>query len=189
MQKKRTRWGWLAAFAALVAAVVFGGWGVLAGTAVVAYVLCGTEWAQRRRFEARRRRQRQWREERLVALCASTLDLAELTDLVDRCVARDGRDVFDLDGLLDRYGEAAVARHRCRGALALGCSKRGDSEVHARRIAQTEEVWRVAHELDESLAEIAELVRYYAARAAEPELAPIADEDLVARVVERYDAA
>jgi hypothetical protein len=115
----------------------------------------------------RRRRERRFRDE-----CAPALDLSELTDLVVRCPARNA---YELDALLDRYAELALARHRCAQLLARDSRDDLDSRlararrdhrrsvaVIERRIAHIADLGRLGRRLDESLGEVGDLVRYYA---------------------------
>lgn len=176
------------------------------GIAVVAAALVAVQvvrvtpparrWRAWRAHSARRRELRERREEQLDARCAPALDLDELTELVDRCTMTG--DPFELDALLDRYAAVALARHRCRRVLGMASPSVLEAKLAMarvahpvsaslieRRIAHAYEVGRMQHELDEQLAEIGELVRYYAARALVPDVQLLLENELVAEVLER----
>jgi hypothetical protein len=176
------------------------------GIAVVAAALVAVQvvrvtpparrWRAWRAHSARRRELRERREEQLDARCAPALDLDELTELVDRCTT--AGDPFELDALLDQYAKIALARHRCRRVLGMASPSVLEAKLAMarvahpvsaslieRRIAHAYEVGRMQHELDEQLAEIGELVRYYAARALVPDVQLLLENELVAEVLER----
>ena len=199
------RWSLLAVIAgAGIVLAGLSGLGVLviASALVAVQVVRVAPPARRRRawraHSARRRELRERREEQLDARCAPALDLEELTELVDRCTALGARDPFDLDALLDRYAAIAVARHRCRRVLGMASPSVLEAKLAMarvahpvsaslieRRIAHAYEVGRMQHDLDEQLAEIGELVRYYAARAMVPDVQPLLENELVGEVLER----
>ena len=125
----------------------------------------------------RRRTLRRRREELLNEDGAPTMELPELTLLVDRCLPCGVPDPFELDALLDRYAELALARYRCGRLVAradldgletrLAISRTAHPRSAAmieRRIAHTVQLARRGRRLDESLSEVGELVHYYVER-------------------------
>lgn len=153
----------------------------------------------RRALNARRRR----RAQRLLYVHIPTDELDELTAIVDTAVRADATvDAADLEELLDRYAETAVARDRCaevvRREAITELARRHD---HARRIAQRRRKRAIARRiawwhrcearlvaLDEQLADIADLIRIYADRATAPALDFLLEADAVTPLLERLDA-
>jgi len=195
---------WLAG---VVAGVLAGSALAIAAGAVVAVQLARVAPAARQRqaqlaHQARRRELQQRRDARLDVCCAPALDLPELTELVDGCIPCGTYDPFDLDALLDRYADLAIARHRCfrllsrasRASLEASLdiarvSRPKSAQTIERRLAHADEVRRLARTIEESLAELGELVRYYAERARQPEIDDVLERGLVGEVIERLDAA
>lgn len=153
-----------------------------------------------RRALKQRRVRRHLREHALEVADVSTSTLGELGDLAEG-LDPDASDPFELEPLLDRYVELAVARQRCwntlRYASAAGLQERLDTarmfhpvtaEVLERRVAHTRKLEQRRRELDESLAEVADIIRCYAERASLPEDATAGELDPTATVLERIDA-
>jgi hypothetical protein len=158
--------------------------------------------ARRARRTARRdrRTRRERRGARLEATGATTFELEDLADLVEQVIEHDARDSLELESLLDRYVELAIARQHCLTAaghaqpdalaakLAIARPRRALSvALVERRIARARAVEARAREYESMLEELAELIRYYGERASTPE-EPEPDSDLVATALARCDA-
>ena len=148
-----------------------------------------------------RRRRRDAREARLEAACVSTFELAELSDIVDSVVEADRGDPFDLEPLLDRYCDLAIAHYRCAhaaqpiDAACLEARLAAAKEAHLktvaileRRVSQNRMLTDRARTLDQAMSELAELIRYCGERAALPEVTPLLESDLVTNALEYCDA-
>jgi len=150
---------------------------------LVVMFLAGLVWAllaARRRRAARfaRRERRDVHETRLEEAYAPTIEYEELADVVEKVAAFDDRATAELETLLDQYVEVMLQRSRCRTALDLGepvrlerrlacageCHPR-EAAVLARRVVESRRVAEHMNHLDDSLAEVAQLLRYYAERA------------------------
>jgi hypothetical protein len=123
---------------------------------------------------------------------ASVHAYGELADIVDTVAVLDEHAAAELEPLLDNYVEVALARSRCRAALDQGdvawlelqlaisheCRPR-ETEVLERRVAQGRRIAARLAELDDSLAAVAELLRYCAERASLPEIEPLLADDVL----------
>ncbi len=153
-----------------------------------------------RHVVSQRRVRRHLREHTLEVADVSTSTLCELSDLVEG-LDPDVTDPFELEPLLDQYVERAVARQRCWNALryasAAGLQERLDTarmfhpitaEVLERRVAHARKLDERSRELDESLAELADIIRCYAERASMPDDATACELDPMTTVLDRIDA-
>ncbi len=176
-----------------------------------ALVIICTQWLlavpavreRRARGKALKRRhvRRHLREHALELADVSTSTLSELTDLAEG-LDPEASDPFELEPLLDRYVELAVARQRCwntlRYASAAGLQERLDTarmfhpvtaEVLERRVAYAHKLDERGRELEDALANVADLIRCYAERSSLPEDATAGELDPLASVLEQVDAA
>jgi hypothetical protein len=184
--------------AAFALAGLYAAFAVVALVAATIYVERPTA-RTRRAVQARRRRRRH----RLACANIATDELDELTAIVDAALRIDATaDAADLEELLERYGELAVARDRCadvasrapiidlarRRDHAARNARRRHVRVLARRIAWSRrcEAW-LAH-FDDQLAEVAGLIRAYVDHATRPHVDFLLDEDVVTARLERLDA-
>jgi hypothetical protein len=148
-----------------------------------------------------RHRRRDEREARLEAACVSTFELAELSDIVDSVVEGERGDPFDLEPLLDRYCDLAIAHYRCAhaaqpiDAACLEARLAAAKEAHLktvaileRRVRQNRMLTDRARTLDQAINELAELIRYCGERSALPEVAPLLESDLVTNALDYCDA-
>jgi len=155
----------------------------------------------RRTERRRRRRRRDEREARLETACVSTFELAELSDIVDTVVEEDRADPFDLEPLLDRYVDLAIAQHRCATAalpVEAAClearfqaAKDGHLKtagILERRVTQSRVIAARARTLEQAMNELAELIRYCGERAALPDVSTLLESDLVTNALEYCDA-
>lgn len=139
------------------------------------------------------------------AACYHTL--AELTYLVDEAARRDPSLVerHELETLLDRHVALTIAHDQAQRAAAMSDrgqlervveATRTDPRASGRRLEMCERRLRFQHQceataraLADELADIADLVRMVAQRAACPELAPLdAEAEVVDRQVAQLDA-
>jgi hypothetical protein len=193
--------------AALAAAVAFAStlaWTVAVGLAI-SYLIGATPSARRRRA---RNASRQWRRvrrarhaARLDRANAPTYEYVELADVVDNIAELDEGATAELEPLLERYIDVALARQRCATALeqskpshlevqlaiASECHPR-EAAVLERRIAHSRRLAQRLARFDDSVAEVADLVRYYAERASLPEIEPVLEGETLATALASYDA-
>ncbi|MGE5182020.1 MAG: hypothetical protein ACM31C_08155 [Acidobacteriota bacterium] len=156
--------------------------------------------AQRKGLK-RRYERRHLREHTLELADVSTSTLCELTELAEG-LDPEAADPLDLEPLLDRYVELALARQRCwntlRYAGVAGLQERLDTarmfhpvtaEVLERRVAYARKLDERGRSLEDSLAEVADLIRCYAERASLPADATAGELDPLANVLVQIDAA
>jgi hypothetical protein len=183
---------------------------LLAMFAATTWLAAGCSSIRRALETAERRRQisirRDRREARLESAGVSRAGMAEATFLVDSITSSnpDAIERLELEDLLDRYADAAIAHARCgvvlisndRGSLlraldvAIRRREAGDlrRQILERRLAYTERCREQAAELDQQLACITELLRLLAQRTAMTGFPPPLDEDPIAERLARIDA-
>jgi hypothetical protein len=129
-------------------------------------------------------------------------ELVELTAIADaiRTIDPPAADALDLEGLLDRFVDVAIARDRCAeialreraSALSRRSSPRNPASrrdrAAARRIAWNHRCEARLRALDVQLASIADLIRLYGERATMPDIDLLFDDDPIAPVLARVDA-
>ena len=175
-------------------------------TAVLAVGLyVGLFYAERPTAAARRelRGRRRQRARRLQLANVATDELVELTNVVDAAVVADPNlDAADMETLLDRYVDLAIARDRCaelvRREQIAELSRRLDHATRtqqprrkraiARRITWWHRCEARLRRLDEQLADVAGLIRLYGERATMPELAFLLDADPVTTALDQVES-
>ncbi len=181
---------------------------VLVLTLLVTAVHAGTttpgarRWRARHAVRAARRQRRDRREERLRAANICTLELTQLAELVAQVLDGDPADRLELEALLDRYVETALARQRCVTLVApgevarletkLAVAQHGNARSAAileRRVAQSRAITARARDLEEEISALAELIRLYGQRAAlEIDGEHALDSEVVSSALARFDA-
>jgi hypothetical protein len=153
---------------------------------------------RRRRARKARLTRRELRERRLEQANVPTDELEELAAMVDQL---DESAVAEIEPLLDQYVAVSITRGRCAAvldqgrpsqlevqlAIARACHPHG-AAVLERRIALGGMLANRVRQLDESAAEVAELIRYYAERASLPEIASLLEPDPLADALARDEA-
>jgi hypothetical protein len=171
----------IASTLAVVLAVV-----LAAGHAIVEMPAVRRRRARNAALKARRTR-RELREHRLEQANVPTCELEELAAIVEEL---DDSAAAEVEPLLDQYVAVAITRRRCAAvldqgrpsqlevqlAIARACHPHG-AAVLERRIALGGVLANRMRQLDESAAEVAELIRYYAERSSLPETAPLLEPD------------
>lgn len=156
------------------------------------------ERAQLRARAASRNR----REARLEDACVARDELAELTEIVDRVgeVAPGDIERLELEQLLDRYVDLAVTRRTALERMAradrLGAYPHAWTASSDRRRVIDEErqsvraacAGRIA-ELDDEIAQVADLIRLYGERATMPSVEYLLDDDSLVRRLELMEPA
>jgi hypothetical protein len=158
---------------------------------------------RRARRAARKRHiaRRAYREHRLDEARVCTAQLEQLSHIVDTVRGADVADPFDLEGLLDRYVELALARKQCLNALGAADRPRLEaklalaqgalpqtSAVLERRLAHAHTLALQVRNLDDAIGDIAQLVRCYGEYSTMPEIESLLEVDLVTPVLEHLDA-
>jgi hypothetical protein len=165
--------------------------------------LIGAVRARLSRRKARRQRRKRNVERQLrLEYVGADGELAWLVELSDFVAEHAWTSTFDLEGLLDRYVELAIARERCLDAIRradpdkleerLASARLFDARnasVIERRLVHARSLQARALQLDDSLADIAELVCCYAERVSAPSSDPRLEVDLVADALDRIDAS
>ncbi|MBX3155052.1 MAG: hypothetical protein KF773_03555 [Deltaproteobacteria bacterium] len=148
-----------------------------------------------------RRKRRVARTRKLEAAIEYQVELTELDTIVEAILARDPHDPLEIESLLDRYVELALARHACLAVLAradpqllearLGAAKQYDLQTGAileHRVAHARSVAAAAWRYAEAIDEVSELIRYCGERALTPDSNGLRDSDVVVSVLARCEA-
>jgi hypothetical protein len=176
----RTPWAWGAGTLLIATSLVIGYVAgiTLAGVALAATWISATRPAVQRKLDRARaqerfRRARDLRESRLEEEGLSCQPLATLTELVDRIAGSQAGLRVDLEILLDRYVDLALARHRLRdwitsAALAPAGAKQAlCSAVVRLRTAHVDRCRARELEIERELDAIAQRIRMLAERLAD----------------------
>ncbi len=155
----------------------------------------------RRAARHARRARRDRHEARLEQADAPTRGFVELAEVVEHTARVDERSAAELEPLLDQYVEVTLERRRtCRALehseparlelqLAIANERHPrQARVLERRIAHSRQLVQRLARLDDSIAELSELVRYQAERATLPEIDPLFDDDVLADALAHHDA-
>ena len=162
------------------------------GMSLALAVACAPAHLRTRARRAREAR-RHWREAALEAAGVPRGELCELTDLVDQvgAIVPDEANRLELETLLDEYARLAVLRRTAADRLArversrplsalLPPPSEQRSEILSHRDRQRAHAAERLAEIDDRAAELAQLVRHYAARAAMPEIDYLLEDDPLA---------
>ena len=142
------------------------------------------------------------REHRLDEARVCTAQLEQLSHIVEQVRGPELADPFDLDGLLDRYVDLALARKQCLNALGAADRPRLEaklalaqgalprtSAVLERRLAHAHTLALQVRKLDDAIGDLAQLIRCYGEYSTMPEIESLLEADLVTPALEQLDAA
>jgi hypothetical protein len=170
---------------------------------IVAAVVTALALAERPHRVARRARRamRAKRSRRLVNAQIANDELVELTAIADAVRDADPTtaEALDLEGLLDRFVDVAIARDRCSEIIqrdrtaAFARRARQDTGTRRDRTASRRIAWNHRcearlHALDAQLEDIANLIRLYGERTTMPDVDLLFSDDPIAPVLARADA-